>query len=121
MKLISDNIKKKFKEAEIFFSNKDYERTISVYNDILKENPNFVAALNNIAQAYEYLKNLKEAENNYKKCVLLKPNEIIFMNNLSNIYMKQNNFNQALPLLEKSFKKKSKSNQNHTFNYYVPN
>jgi tetratricopeptide (TPR) repeat protein len=105
MKLISDNIKKKFKEAEIFFSNKDYERTISVYNDILKENPNFVAALNNIAQAYEYLKNLKEAENNYKKCVLLKPNEIIFMNNLSNIYMKQNNFNQALPLLEKSFKK----------------
>lgn len=105
MKLISDNIKKKFREAEIFFSNKDYERTISVYNDILKENPNFVAALNNIAQAYEYLKNLKEAENNYKKCVSLKPNEIIFMNNLSNIYMKQNNFNQALPLLEKSFEK----------------
>ena len=27
------------------------------------------------------------------------------MNNLSNIYMKQNNFNQALPLLEKSFEK----------------
>jgi len=100
-----DNIEKKFKEAENFFSNKNYERTISVYNDILKENSNFVPALNNIAQAYEYLNNLEEAEKNYKKCVSLKPNEIIFMNNLSNVYMKQNDYNQALPLLEKSFEK----------------
>ena len=73
----------KFKKAEELFAKKKIDESILTYKEILNSNPSFVPALNNIALCYEHLDRLEDAEIYYSKCISLKPNEIIFVNNLS--------------------------------------
>ena len=102
MNKIDQRTIEKFKKAEELFTEKKIDESIKNYKEILNFNPSFLPALNNIASCYEYLNKLAEAETYYSKCVSLKSDELIFLNNLSNIYLKQKKFNQALPLLKNS-------------------
>ena len=99
---------KKFELAEKLFADKKFEKSIIEFKEILNSDANFIPALYNIGLSYEFLNQLKEAENNYFKCYSLKPDEILFMNNLSTVYLKQRKFEKALPLLKKSIKIKEK-------------
>ena len=54
---------------------------------------------------FVYLNQFNDAEKYYSRCFFLKPDDIIFLNNLSNIYLKQKKFELALPLLKKSLEK----------------
>ena len=102
MNKIDQNLIEKFKKGEELFSKKNFDESILNYKEILNSNPSFLPALNNIALCYENLNKLAEAEAYYYKCFSLKLDEITFINNLSNIYLKQKKFNKALPLLKKS-------------------
>ena len=97
-----NDLKNKFYFAQKLFSEKKTDESIKIYKDILKENPNFIPALNNLGTAYEFLGNLAEAENYYFKCFSINSTEHVLINNLSNIYLKQEKFNQALIYLKKS-------------------
>lgn len=102
MNKIDQSTIEKFKKAEELFSKKKIDESIKNYKEILNFHPSFLPALNNIALCYEHLNILAEAETYYLKCVSLKSDELTFINNLSNIYLKQKKFDQALPLLKKS-------------------
>ena len=96
---ISDEIKQLFSTAEKFFSERKLSESIECYKNILNENPNFLPALNNLALAYEYSNDLVNAEN-YLKCYSLNSKEVTFINNLSNLYLKQGKFTKAETLLK---------------------
>ena len=100
--MIDKNLVEKFKKAEQLFAKKKFDGSISNYKEILDSNPNFLPALNNIALCFENLNKLIDAEKFYSKCLSLKSDEITFMNNLSNVYLKQKKYDKALPLLKKS-------------------
>ena len=53
-----NDFKNKFDFAQKLFSEKKADQSIKIYKDILKENTNFIPALNNLATAYEFLGNL---------------------------------------------------------------
>lgn len=99
---INDKINQSFSKAEKLFSEGKLSESIDCYKNILNENPNFLPALNNLALAYEYSNDLVSAEKYYFKCYLLNSKEVTFINNLSNLYLKQGKFTKAEPLLRES-------------------
>ena len=75
-------------------------RLIEKLQEDLKNNPNNVELLNNIAVCYFRIKNLKKAEFYYKKALIINPNNINILNNLG-ILKQTNSPKEAIPLYKK--------------------
>lgn len=75
-------------------------RLIEKLQEDLKNNPNNVELLNNIAVCYYRVKNLKKAEFYYKKALIINPNNINILNNLG-ILKQTNSPKEAIPLFKK--------------------
>ena len=66
----------------------------------LKDNPNNVELLNNIAVCYYKIHNLKEAEFYFNKALIINPNNINILNNLA-ILKQINSPKEAISLYKK--------------------
>ena len=100
--MIDKETEKKFLEAEKYRANKEFEKAIDIFNEILKQFPKLPPALHNLAICYTELKKTEEAENCYIKCLEIKPVSILSVNNLAKLYYNTGQFKKALPILEKS-------------------
>ena len=102
MKKIDSETERKFLEADKLRINNQFNDAIKILDKIIEKYPNFLPALNNIALNYVNLKNFIEAEKYYLICLNLKPEELIFINNLSKVFHDTNQYKKAIPLLKKS-------------------
>lgn len=104
MQKIDLKTEKKFSESEELRKKGKFQDAINILKDIAKDYSDFLPALNNIALNYVNLKNFSEAEKYYSSCLSIKPNELIFINNLAKVFYETNQNKKALPLLQKSLK-----------------
>jgi|TARA_X000001036_G_scaffold421150_1_gene442726 tetratricopeptide (TPR) repeat protein len=102
MQKIDKETEKKFLEAEKYRANKDFEKAISIFQDILDQYPKLPPALHNIAICFTEQKKFLEAEKAYLKCLNTEPVSILSINNLAKLYYNTGQFNKALPILKKS-------------------
>jgi|TARA_Y100000389_G_scaffold176837_1_gene188648 tetratricopeptide (TPR) repeat protein len=105
MKKIDLDTEKKFLEADKLRNKNQFKDAINILDKIIKKYPEFLPALNNIALNYVNIKNFIEAEKYYSICLNLKPEELIFINNLAKVFHDTNQYKKALPLLQKSLMK----------------
>ena len=106
MQKIDKEAEKKFLKAENLRANKDFEKAIDIFKDLIKQYPYLPPALHNIALCYTSLNNHKEAEKFYLKCLEIEPVSILSINNLAKLYFNTQQFQKALPILKKSLLKK---------------
>ena len=100
--MIDKETEKKFLEAEKYRANREFEKAIDIFNEILEKFPKLPPALHNLAICYTELKKTEEAEKTYIKCLEIKPVSILSVNNLAKLYYNTGQFKKALPILEKS-------------------
>ena len=106
MEKIDKEAEKKFLEADNYRLNKDFEKAINIFKNLLEQYPNLSPALNNIAMCYIGLNQLDEAEKFYLKCLEIEPVSLLSINNLAKLYFSSNQYRKALPLLRKSLIRK---------------
>ena len=111
MKNTNKDLENNFNEAEKLRDNKNFNQAIKLFLNILEKKPNFLPALNNIANCYFQLNNLDLAEVYYLKCLKLDSNNLVSLNNLSLLYLKLSKFKESLKILKDSLNKNS--NQQH--------
>ena len=100
--MIDRETEKKFLEAEKYRANREFEKAIDIFNEILEKFPKLPPALHNLAICYTEQKKTEEAEKIYIKCLEIKPVSILSVNNLAKLYYNTRQFKKALPILEKS-------------------
>jgi tetratricopeptide (TPR) repeat protein len=105
MKKIDLETEKKFLQADKLRNNNQFQDAIIILEKIIKKYPEFLPALNNIALNYVNLRSFIEAEKYYLMCLNLKPDELIFINNLAKVFYETSQYKKALPLLQKSILK----------------
>lgn len=111
MKKTNKDLENNFYEAEKLRDSRNFNKAIKLFLDILEKKPNFLPALNNIANCYFQLNKFDLAEKYYLKFLKINSENLVIINNLSLLYLKTKNFKKALSVLEKSLKKNS--NQEH--------
>ena len=80
-----------------------------LYNEILKKNPNYVGAYNNLGILYNQYGNNQKAAHYYKKAIQINPNHFDAHNNLGILYNQYGNFKKAVHCYEKAIQ----INHNH--------
>ena len=100
--MIDKETEKKFLKAEKYRANKEFEKAIDIFNEILEQFPKLPPALHNLAICYTEQKKTEEAEKCYIKCLEIEPVSILSVNNLGKLYYSTGQFKKALPILEKS-------------------
>jgi len=73
-----------------------------LYNEILKKNPNYVGAYNNLGILYNQYGNNQKAAHYYKKAIQINPNHVDAHNNLGILYNQYGNFKKAVHCYEKA-------------------
>ena len=109
--MISKDLEKIFNEAESQKNNGNFSEAIKLFLNILKTNPNFEPALNNVANCYFQINETDLAEEYYLKCININQNNIITLNNLAILYLKIKKFQKALEYLSYSLEKNSDQEQ----------
>lgn len=87
--------------AEVYLASRQFKSAIEQYQTLLRQNPNYVPALNNLATAYQQEKNplaLEYAEKAYQ----LAANSPAILDTLGWILVEQGNVTRGLPLLQKA-------------------
>lgn len=79
-----------------FFLQKDYQRALEFYNQVITIEPNLAVNHLNRALVYESLKRYQEALVNYGKALELNLNLAMVYNNRGNVYYKLKKYDQAL-------------------------
>ena len=102
MDRIDSALKGKFSSAEKLFFDAKYHEAITKYKEILIDYPKLTVAINNIGLAYEHLNNLEEAIKFYQKCSNMQPEELLFINNLVNVFYKKNDYKNTIKEINKS-------------------
>ena len=101
------NFENSFNKAEELRNKGKLIEAIEIFKNILKENSNFQPAINNIANCYFQLNEFDLAEKYYLKCLKLNSKNILTMNNLALLYLKNKKFNKALTVLKVSLERDS--------------
>ena len=84
-----------------------------LYNQVLKIDPNYLPALNNLGVLYKKLGKHNKAKSCYEKAITLNPNNIDILYNLGNIFQKLEEYQKAKDYYEKVIK----INSNYTDAY----
>jgi tetratricopeptide (TPR) repeat protein len=75
-----------------------------LYNQVLKIDPNYLPALNNLGVLYKKLGKHNKAKSCYEKAITLNPNNIDILYNLGNIFQKLEEYQKAKDYYEKVIK-----------------
>lgn len=84
---------------------------ISIFSDILKENPKFVQALNNLGYAKLVTGNSSEAEALYKRALQLDPDYEPLLMNIAGLHVYKKEYKEAKQVLNKVIKKNPENQQ----------
>ncbi len=96
-----DDVSLRMYLAEVYLGDRQYKSAIEQYRVVLKQNPKYVPALNNLATAYQQEKDpqaLEYAEKAYQ----LRPDSPMILDTLGWILVEQGNTTRGLPLLQKA-------------------
>jgi len=91
--------------ALVYMHNGRYDRCVKIYKGLLKENPDNVLALNNLAWtlcAYEQVRNLDEALKYAQKAVQIKPHEPDSLDTYGYILYLRGEYEKAADVLKQS-------------------
>ncbi|MBI4854407.1 MAG: tetratricopeptide repeat protein [Acidobacteria bacterium] len=84
-----------------YYRNLDFQNDIVFIHSILKYSPGLTSQVYQLAAVYEKKGDLAKAEECYKKIVEQTPCSYYACGTLANIYIKQNRYEEALPLAQK--------------------
>ena len=98
-----DNIKKIYDRAGALQKSGHLHDAKQLYQDILKLDPGYPDALNNLGVIYIYEKNYTAAQINFEKAIRLKPESVDPYYNLSCIYAAKGDIKQAVEYLKKAY------------------
>lgn len=87
-----------------FQRNKVWKNDITLYSNVLKNNPNVIEALNNRGNAYNFRGNFQLAIADFNRGLEIQPNYKSFYNNRAQSYFQLDSFNLALGDLDKAIK-----------------
>jgi Flp pilus assembly protein TadD len=82
--------------GETQFRNGNYEKSILCYLKALELEPEFIDAMDNLANSYRFLNNFDSAEYWYNKSIKLHPEGYIAHQNLAIVYLSTARFEDAL-------------------------
>ena len=86
--------------GEIAMEQAQYQKALQHYQSVAAIDPTNAEAWYNIAEAYNLLEQLKEAEINYARAIALKPEFIDYFTALSRMYMEHGQTSKARLVLE---------------------
>ncbi|UGQ15907.1 tetratricopeptide repeat protein [Borrelia sp. RT5S] len=86
-------------KASIFLTKGDYNKAITLYNNIISKTPANITAHINLARAYEKLGNERKAIEILEK--ISNKNHPVALNNLGKLYKKQGNYQKAIDIFQK--------------------
>ncbi len=90
-----------FIQANIHKQLKKYDTAISYFEEVIKLNPNFSEAYNNLGNTKKRLGRIDEAISCFEKAIELKKNNIQAYFNLANTYKENKNFDELIKTYEK--------------------
>ena len=85
--------------AYFYMLKKDYEKSLKLSNDVIKDNPAYASAFDNLGQIYFMQNDLKKAQEYFLKAISLNPNLPDSLYYLALIEESFNNTNKALEYL----------------------
>lgn len=86
--------------AHLAFETENYDLTVELLSEELKNNPESISVLNNIAAAYYRKGDLEKAADHYSKLVGIKPDEKSYKINLATCYAQTGKLDKAIALYE---------------------
>ena len=87
--------------SELFLEG-EFDKALEIYENILKNDPNDLSALQNIAISYKHMGNHDRAFEIYDKIFSINPNHSASLNNCGNLYMQIGNYKRAIEYYEKA-------------------
>lgn len=105
------NLEFKNKLGTSLMAQQKVQEGMAVFEEILKENPKFVQALNNLGYAHLVTGNSVKAEILYTKAIQLDPDYEPLLMNISGLYIFKKEYNKAKQLLNKVIKKNPANQQ----------
>jgi len=91
-----------YQDALKLFNDKDYKGAFEKYLIITQQNPDFADALNDAGLCYMHLGNYTEARHFLEKALKLELDNWVSYYNLARVNVKEENYQDALPLLQKA-------------------
>ena len=86
---INEQAKIKLHEANNFFDSGDYMTAIDRYKEIIRENPEYISALNKLAESYIKVNDEDKAAMVFKRITEIKPNKDSTYRRLGKLMLKQ--------------------------------
>jgi tetratricopeptide (TPR) repeat protein len=90
--------------GEIAIEQAQYQKALQYFGNVVAIDPNNAEAWYNIAEAYNLLEQLEEAEINYARAIALEPENIDYFTALSRMYMEHSQSSKACSLLEEGLR-----------------
>ena len=94
-----------FKIAYSHLQKKDYGKSAGLFEKLVKNYPNNLSILRNLAHCYAYLKEFEKAENCLRKIINIKPDEPFVYQILASILKDQDKLEEAISVVNEGLKK----------------
>ena len=94
-----------FKIAYSHLQKKDYEKSAGLFEKLLKNYPDNLSILRNLAHCYAYLKEFEKAENCLRKIIDIKPDEPFVYQILASALKDQDKLEEAILVVNEGLKK----------------
>ncbi len=101
--------------GEIAIEQAQYQKALQRFGNVVAIDPTNAEAWYNIAEAYNLLEQLEEAEINYARAIALEPENIDYFTALSRMYMEHSQSSKACSLLEEGLRINPESAQLRAF------
>lgn len=86
---INEQAELKLQEGNKFFDAGDYIKAMDLYKEIIKENPEYISALNKLAESYIKVNADEKAAIVFKRITEIKPNKDATYRRLGKLFLKQ--------------------------------
>jgi tetratricopeptide (TPR) repeat protein len=102
--MTSKEISEKYNKGLEHYKNRDYKKALKEYKDIVKLDPNFSDAVNDIGLCYLHLKKYPLALGYFEKATSLEPENWVPQSNIAMALVGQKRNSKAIPFFQKALK-----------------
>jgi len=95
-------------QAETYLAQQRLQETVTLCEQIIKEQPDFAPAYHTLGKALHLAKQFKKAEKCYLKAISIDPNYAVAYTNLGSLYAQQNQLQNALNCYQKALERQPK-------------